>query len=163
MDLYFIRHGIAADATEYSQDRDRPLTTKGQEKTIQVAQKIRQLGTIFELIFTSPLLRARQTAQICQDQGLTSQIQVLAALAPGGNLQELLDLVSPSRYQPEDCLAFVGHQPDLGEWAEKLVWGQVENKLILKKAGIIGVNFPGTAIDSGQGQLFLLTAPKWLL
>lgn len=162
MNLYFIRHGIAADPLDYSQDSDRPLTSKGQEKTIQVARKIRQLGIHFDHLFTSPLVRARQTTQILQEQGLTSQIEILTALAPAGDLQDLLHRLGDSSYQPDDCLALVGHQPDLGNWAEKLVWGEVRDKLILKKAGIIGVNFPETAIAAGQGQLFLLTSPKWL-
>jgi phosphohistidine phosphatase len=162
MNLYFIRHGIAADPLDYSQDGDRPLTSKGQEKTIQVAKKIRQLDIHFAHLFTSPLVRARQTAQIFQEQGLTSQLEVLTALAPAGNLQDLLHRLAASSYQSDDCLALVGHQPDLGDWAEKLVWGEVRDKLILKKAGIIGVNFAETAIAEGQGQLFLLTSPKWL-
>jgi phosphohistidine phosphatase len=56
----------------------------------------------------------------------------------------------------------VGHQPDLTDWAEQLIWGEIREKLILKKAGIIGLSVPPLASPLGQCQLFLLTSPKWL-
>jgi phosphohistidine phosphatase len=55
----------------------------------------------------------------------------------------------------------VGHQPDLTDWAEQLIWGEIKEKLILKKAGIIGLSVPPIASPLGHSQLFLLTSPKW--
>lgn len=163
MDIYFIRHGIAADPSEYEYDRDRPLTAKGREKTEQVAEKIRRIGVTFDLILTSPLVRAKQTAQILLEVGLTDLVEEFIPLSPGGNLQEFLQTWSESDYgKTEGAIALVGHQPDLTDWAEQLIWGEIRGKLILKKAGVIGVSFPLVASPLGQGQLFLLTSPKWL-
>ena len=118
MDIYFIRHGIAADPSEYEYDRDRPLTAKGREKTEQVAEKIRRIGVTFDLILTSPLVRAKQTAQILLEVGLTDLVEEFIPLSPGGNLQEFLQTWSESDYgKTEGAIALVGHQPDLTDWA----------------------------------------------
>ena len=163
MDIYFIRHGIAADPSEYEYDRDRPLTAKGREKTEQVAEKIRRIGVTFDLILTSPLVRAKQTAQILLEVGLTDLVEEFIPLSPGGNLQEFLQTWAELDYKKtEGAIALVGHQPDLTDWAEQLIWGEIREKLILKKAGMIGVSVPPLASPLGQGQLFLLTSPKWL-
>jgi len=162
MDIYFIRHGIAADPSEYEYDRDRPLTDKGREKTARIAQKIREIGVKFDLILTSPLLRAKQTAQILLEVGLSNLVEEFIPLSPDGSIQEFLHLWTELNYtKTEDAIALVGHQPDLTDWAEQLIWGEVREKLILKKAGIIGLSVPPIACPLGQSQLFLLTPPKW--
>lgn len=162
MDIYFIRHGIAADPSEYDHDRDRPLTAKGREKTARIAQKIREIGVNFNVILTSPLVRAKQTAQILLEVGLTNLVEEFIPLSPGGNLQEFLQTWAESDYgKTEGAIALVGHQPDLTDWAEQLIWGEIREKLILKKAGIIGLSVPAVASPLGQCQLFLLTSPKW--
>ena len=53
MDIYLIRHGIAADPSEYGYDRDRPLTAKDREKNARIAQKIREIGVKFDIIKVS--------------------------------------------------------------------------------------------------------------
>jgi phosphohistidine phosphatase len=162
MDIYFIRHGIAADPSEYDRDDDRPLTDKGREKTARIAQKIKQIGVKFDLILTSPLVRAKQTAQILLEVGLTNLVEEFVPLSPDGNIQEFLHLWADSDYgNKEGGIALVGHQPDLSNWAEQLIWGEIREKLILKKAGIIGLSVPPVASPLGQCQLFLLTSPKW--
>ncbi len=158
--LYLIRHGIALDPRHDLPDEQRPLTPQGQTKTQKVAQRLQQLDLHFERILTSPLVRAQQTAQILLEQGLSDRLETCAALAPGGNIQDFCQ----TQTAPDAVLALVGHQPDLGDWAERFLWGQGGNKFLLKKAGIIGIQLPATArIHLGQGQCFLLTSPKWLL
>lgn len=164
MELYLIRHGIAAEPQEYHSDLERPLTAKGQQKTQEVAQKLLKTDLKFELILTSPLTRAYQTAEILQNAGLSKNILQFPALSPGGDLQTWLTWWLESGYnKPESCLALVGHQPDLGNWAEILVWGKPQDKLILKKAGVIGLKLPENLSPVGNSELFLLTSPKWLL
>ena len=53
MDIYLIRHGIAADPSEYECDRDQPLTAKGRKKNARIAQKIREIGVKFDIIKVS--------------------------------------------------------------------------------------------------------------
>ncbi len=161
MELYFIRHGIAEDTSEYEDDRMRPLTDKGRIKTEKVAQRLVQLEIKFDLILTSPLIRAKQTAKILHRAGLSSILEESHHLAPEGSLQNWLKSHYPASIQ---TIALVGHQPNLANWAEQLIWGSPQDKLILKKAGIIGVELPSieeTLLN--KGELFLLVSPKWIL
>jgi phosphohistidine phosphatase len=165
MELYLIRHGIAADREAYTNDEQRPLTDKGHQKTAKVAKQLCDRGLRFDLILTSPLVRAKETATILKEAGLASQVEEFVALAPDGDIHAWINWLE-KRWQttPGDkCLALVGHQPDLGNWAETLVWGKARDKLILKKAGVIGLNIPDTKSPIGQSELFLLLSPKWLL
>ena len=166
--LYLIRHGIAADREAYPQDQNRPLTSKGNRKTSQVAKQLKNRDLHFDLILTSPLVRARETAVILQQAGLSNQVEEFSSLAPEGDIHNWLnwlesDWQNVSSNYSNHCLALVGHQPDLGNWAETLVWGEAQEKIVLKKAGVIGLNLPKTGTPVGKSELFLLTSPKWLL
>ena len=164
MDIYLIRHGIAAERQDYNIDEQRPLTDKGRQRTKKVAQRLLSIGLHFELILTSPLVRAYQTAEILKNIGLSNQIQEFAPLAPGGDINTFVHWLSQLQYNSnQSCLALVGHQPDLGNWAEILVWGSSKERLIVKKAGVIGLKLPATLAPVGNSELFLLTSPKWLL
>ena len=165
IELYLIRHGIAADREDYPNDADRPLTSKGRKRTTQVAKQLRDRGLHFDHILTSPLVRARETAVILQDVGLGKQLDEFPNLAPDGNINTWIYWLQEWRQHRNSagCLALVGHQPDLGYWAELLVWGQSQEKLVVKKAGVIGLTLPETGTPVGQSELFLLMSPKWLI
>jgi len=164
MKLFLIRHGIAAERGSYTNDAKRPLTEEGRQKTAQVAQRLHHLGLKFDLLLTSPLVRARQTAEILQDAGLSLHLEEFAALAPDGEIQDWISWLEFWRDRTQrNQLALVGHQPDLGNWAEVLVWGEAKEKLVVKKAGVIGLELPKTGTPIGQSQLFWLSSPKWLL
>ena len=158
--VYLIRHGIALDRALSEQDETRPLTDKGRKKTKQVAKAIKEKGIYFDQVLTSPLLRAKETAEILKDKGLTENLENFSPLAPNGDIQDWLNSWDKSS---AETLALVGHQPDLGNWAELLISGKIEEKLVLKKAGIIGLNCPENQSPFGKSQLFLLTSPKWLI
>ena len=163
-EIYLIRHGIAADRADYPHDEGRPLTEKGRQKTAKVARRLREIRLQFEVILTSPLLRARQTAEILQTAGLSDRLEEFPPLAPGGNLSDWVNWWSSSRYNKgRSCLALVGHQPDLGNWAEILIWGRSQAKLTVKKAGAIGLALPEEKTPIGNSELFLLVSPRWLL
>ncbi len=164
MEIYLIRHGIAEDRTKYDRDEQRPLTDKGRQKTKDVAQRLHHIGVKFNSILTSPLVRARQTAEILLEIGLSTQIEELPALAPDGNLDDWVNWWQKSVYnKSESYLALVGHQPNLGNWAETLVWGSSKGQLVVKKAGLIGLRLPTQSEPIGKSELFLLTSPKWIL
>ena len=166
MDIYLIRHGIAAERELYQEDSQRPLTQKGIEKTTLVAQKLAKLGLKFEQILTSPLVRAYQTAEILQKADLSQKTTIFEPLSPNGNIQEWLDWLV-KEYAPnthaQKKIALVGHQPDLGDWVEMLVWGSVREQITVKKAGVIGLTISDLNSPLGKSQLFLLTSPKWLI
>jgi phosphohistidine phosphatase len=158
--LYLIRHGLAVDRTPDLTDADRPLTPAGQQKTQRVAQRLVDLGIRGDRLLTSPLRRAQQTADILVAAGLAAQSQWAAYLAPGGDLAEAIaDLPA----EPDGVSVFVGHEPDLSTWAERLLWGQAQDRLILKKAGIIGLTLPAASADPiGHSSLFWLSPPRLL-
>ncbi|AFZ19604.1 phosphohistidine phosphatase SixA [Allocoleopsis franciscana] len=165
MELYLIRHGIAAVREDYTNDEERPLTDKGRQKTAQVAKQLHDRGLRFDVILSSPLVRAKETAVILQKAGLGCNIEEFTPLAPDGDIEAWISWLK-QRWQTDTSdksLALVGHQPDLGNWAETLVWGNAQEKLILKKAGVIGIKVPDTQSPIAQSELFLLTSPKWLL
>ena len=62
-----------------------------------------------------------------------------------------------------NVLALVGHEPDLSQWAELLIWGEAKGVLQLKKAGIIGIEIPDHIDPIGNSILFWLTPPRLLL
>ncbi|NES90444.1 MULTISPECIES: phosphohistidine phosphatase SixA [Okeania] len=163
INVYFIRHGIAADAENYPTDSERPLTEIGDRKTNKVAQQLKQLGLHFNLILTSPLVRAHQTAKILQENKLSSKVEEFLPLAPDGEINIWLKWLKTWQLQEHRELALVGHQPDLANWAEILIWGEARQVLILKKAGVIGISLPEVASPVGNSQMFWLTPPKFLL
>lgn len=162
--IYLIRHGIAVDRTAQKQDFERSLTPQGKQKTLQVAQRLQALGVKFDLILTSPLRRACQTAEILAAQGLSSWLEESLDLSPQGSLSNWLLWLETWRSSADhQALALVGHQPDLGQWAEVLLWGEAKGTLVLKKAGIIGITLPEVGPAVGHSQLFWLTQPKLLI
>ncbi len=162
MELYLIRHGLAGQHGDYPNDDDRPLTQEGKRKTEHVAKRLLALGLQFDLILTSPLMRARQTAEIFKATHLGVALEVAGYLAPGGDLQSWHTWLEAWR-TPGKTLALVGHEPDLSGWAELLIWGEVRDRIILKKAGAIGLVLPDTGSAISNSQLFWLTPPKFLL
>lgn len=164
MELYLIRHGIAEDKGLGIKDEERSLTKEGRQKTEKVAQKLVKLGLNFDLILTSPLVRARQTADILIAEKLSSQLEESSHLVHDGQISSWLkDWLKPRNYSQNTQLALVGHEPDLTNWAEILLWGEVKGSLVLKKAGMIGIKLPETGSPLGRSQMFWLTPPKYLL
>ena len=163
-ELYFIRHGIAADRDTFARDEERPLTEKGQLRTAAIADRLVQLGCRFEHILTSPLIRAHQTTQILLEAGVAPTSTTLKVLAPDGDLHTWLAwLTDWQLVHPVSRLALVGHEPNLSHWAQLLVHGQATHNWRLKKAGVIGVEVPAAEDAIGHGILFWLASPRLLL
>lgn len=163
IELYIIRHGLAGQHGDYANDEERPLTGEGIHRTRKVAKRLYDLNIRFDLILTSPLARARQTAEILQTYKLSSQLEESRMLAPGGDLSVWLSWLQQWRQTGSTCLVIVGHEPDLSEWTETLVWGESRHNLILKKAGVIGLLLPDTGSPIGCSQLFWLSPPRLLV
>ena len=165
--LYLIRHGIAEDRENHEDDTQRPLTDEGRKKTKQVAKRLYDLGLRFDLLQTSPLVRAQQTSDIFADVFSNCPVQPSAALAPEGSFEDWLAWASEwiaQHPQPaRAALGIIGHEPDLSAWAEMLIWGESKGVLVLKKAGIIGLALPETQPWRSNGVLFLSIPPKLLI
>ncbi|MCC0178931.1 phosphohistidine phosphatase SixA [Waterburya agarophytonicola K14] len=164
MKVYSIRHGIAAERGTYADDEQRPLTNKGIKRTTEVAQRLLELNIKFDLILTSPLIRAYQTTEILHQVSLSTDVEVFSPLKPGGQIKDWLEWLEKWQIdRPNGNLALVGHQPDLSNWAEMLIWGTIKGQMVVKKAGIIGLELPSVGTPIARSTLFLLTSPKWLI
>ncbi len=135
MRLYIVRHAIAVPhGTPGFEEDDRPLTEEGIEKMKRAARGLRVLEVFPDLLLSSPLPRARHTAEIVlAESGRKATLKLTEALAPGGNRRELYSELQ-ARHDLESIM-LVGHQPLLGEVAGEIAWGSPENYLELKKGG----------------------------
>lgn len=162
-EVYLIRHGLAGERGTYPNDDERPLTLEGKKKTRQVAKRLRDLEISFDLMLTSPLVRARQTAEILLEVGLTHELETADFLAHGGTIDTWLEWLMTWNRPAQARLALVGHEPDLSAWAEQLLWGEARGVLVLKKAGVAGLTLPDQGLAIGNCSLFWLAPPRLLL
>lgn len=142
MELFFLRHGIAIEGDDpgVQQDEERFLTPKGIKRVRQAANGLRALGVSFDAILTSPVLRARQTAEIVAAKlKLESALQEMMDLRPESTVDHLL--FGLSRLTAQQNLLIVGHEPLLTQTVARLLTGEKDNglKLTLKKAGLCHV------------------------
>lgn len=161
--LYLIRHGLAGDRGDYPNDDERPLTKAGKKKTRQVAQRLRDLELQFNLMLTSPLVRAKQTADLLMEAGLADQLQMVDFLGDSSPINAWLAWLAAWQHPDPASLALVGHEPKLSAWAEQLVFGSSSGTISLKKAGVIGLSVPLDADPIGHSTLFWLAPPRLLL
>lgn len=158
MDLYLMRHGIAAAQDHTDGDFQRPLTDKGATRVRKAAKGMRLLRLSFEALLSSPLLRARQTADIVA--GILHQeggVEELASLAPETPVEKLLDDLKP--FQDCSSVLLVGHEPLLSKTVAHLVTGNGGAlNLDFKKSGVCRIEIK-PPLRAGAGTLrWLLTA-----
>jgi phosphohistidine phosphatase len=142
MNLYLMRHGLAV-APGYDSDHQRPLTTKGKRKIKRVADAFAALDLVgdLDLVLSSPLIRARQTAIILRAQWkMRRKLELCEELAPGANPTDLINLLLNRANRPKDVL-LVGHEPDLGQLASFLLTGEPNLlPIVFKKGGVAKLN-----------------------
>ena len=160
IELYLVRHAIAAErGPKYPDDRLRPLTSAGSKRFAASVPGIIEMDVVIDLVLTSPLVRARDTAMILAS-GLKPKPAVveIEALSPGGRPQAIPDAIQ-THAKRHRRLARVGHAPDLGELAARLLAarGGVE----FKKGGVCLIECDG-ATPTGPGTLRWSLTPKAL-
>ena len=157
-----LRHGIAEERSTALPDADRALTALGRSRTRAVAEALVRLGLAGSQGLSSPLRRARETAQIASEVGLlgleSPGFVFDGAFAPGG---DPVPVIAALRQRPlpdaPQRLIIVGHEPDLGDLAAWLI-GAPPGAIGLKKAGVALLS-----LGPEQGQLKLLMAPRQIL
>lgn len=162
MNLYIIRHAIAVPrgAPGVADDAPRPLTSDGARKMRKEAKSLSRLGIEFDQIWTSPYVRAHQTAEILAEQmGLSAGVRVVRALLPGAGFDALAAEIC--RHHPVESLALVGHEPDLGEFVTRLLTGVGTSAIRFKKGGIACVEIDDFALPL-RGELCWLLTPRQL-
>jgi phosphohistidine phosphatase len=160
MDLYIIRHADAQALGEggIEDDADRPLTPAGQAQCGPLAAALQRQGVRLERIVTSPLLRARQTAEgLLKDLAPpTPDLHICDHLAPGSKRRKLTRFL---RGLGAESIAIVGHMPDLGLYAGWLI-GSKKAQIEIAKAGIVCIHFEDE-MDRGAGALTWMVTPEW--
>ena len=157
MNLYFLRHGAAGEASEWRDpDSERPLTDEGKRLMAKEALVIAGLELDLEAIISSKLLRAVQTAQIVAEvMGLANCLSRDERLGPGLDSTRLAKLLSDSA--DKKSIMLVGHEPGLSRTIGALIGG---TRIELKKGSLacIKVADPSTM----AGELAWLLPPKFL-
>lgn len=137
-ELLLLRHGIAEPRQEGRADAARALTAAGRRRCAAVLERLRQRGLAADRLLSSPLVRARQTAELAVQADLAPALELAASLAPGGSpLPQLATWLAslPSQAGQRPRLLLVGHEPDLGELASALI-GAPAGAIALRKSGL---------------------------
>gem|GEM_PF-237781 len=136
-EIYLLRHGIAAPpGSPHYDDRDRPLTPEGKAQIREVARALLGMGIPFDLILSSPYLRARQTAEIVHetlDPGFP--LKFSQHLVPHGSAKLLTGEINRA-YGSKDRILLVGHEPFLSSLILTWVAGSAHGLIEMKKGGL---------------------------
>ena len=163
MELYLIRHALAQQLglkNDFT-DEKRTLTSEGRDRMREAARGLRKLGVQLDLLLTSPLVRAIETAEIVADALGISKKEIMQTdkLAPGASADELFAEIKS--HTGVESVGVVGHQPDLGEILAKIVQARNKFAIDLKKGSVCCINVVET-VPSLRGELVWLMTPKQL-
>ena len=164
MNLYLMRHGIAvaADDPGVTHDSERALTGKGVKRMRRAARGLRLLKIPFDAILTSPVLRARQSADIVAAAlGMEARLEEISGLAPESTVQHLL--FGLTRYQDRKHLLLVGHEPLLSRTIASLLCGNAEKgiEIPVRKGSLCRIELDAVS-PPGPGILHWFLTPKQL-
>ena len=159
LELYLIRHGVAAErGDEYPDDSKRPLTSAGIARLRKEAKALDALEIGFDHIITSPLVRTKQTADVFVEHlkskpSVSTSDALAPASTPAAVIQEL------GKHAKKGRIALVGHEPNLGELAARLIGARVPMEF--KKGGICRIDFE-VLPPKGFGHLRWFVTPRML-
>ena len=148
MRLLMIRHAIAVPrGTPDIPDDERPLTKRGRRRFRSAARGLARLVRRPDVLLTSPLPRARETAEIAaREWGKRVEVTEEPVLA-GGSVEQISKALE--RYPGDSTVAIVGHEPDLSELLARILGTPHEERLTFKKGGAAMVELPGALLDGG--------------
>jgi phosphohistidine phosphatase len=147
--LWLLRHG-EAEPHDARPDDERRLTDRGREQARVAGCALAALKVKIHLAFTSPKVRARDTALLaCKALGVEPIEH--APLAGGFDLDDALELLGAGA--PDQRVLVVGHEPDFSQVVHDLTGARID----LKKGGIAGVR-----LDGARGELIVLLRPREL-
>jgi phosphohistidine phosphatase len=159
MNLLVVRHAIALDPADYARDHPddagRPLTPEGEKKMKRAARGLHTLVPELQLLATSPLTRARQTAEILAAAYKSIRPIVVPALAPGQPPDAVGRWLEGERRH--DTVAIVGHEPGLSRTVSWLLAGTEDSILELKKGAACLLAIPDAVAAASATLLWALT------
>lgn len=157
-----MRHGDAKwpdDNPEGRPDDERPLSDLGRQEVATMATFMERAGVKPDLILSSPLVRARQTAEIVHEHfDSSATLQTAADLAPGGSPAGVLAQILRQGRPAETVLT--GHMPGVGMLAGYLAWNQRDAAIIFRTAGVCRIDLPDSNPAPGYGDLLWLLMPR---
>jgi phosphohistidine phosphatase len=159
MEIYILRHAIAVErgTPGYKRDGDRPLTKEGEEKMQQIAKAMLAAGLKFDVIYSSPYVRAKRTAEIVAES-FDHEVTLTDSLLPDADPAQLIDEINDER--PQRVL-LVGHEPDLSALISVLICGKNNALIEFKKGGLCKLS--AETLKFGQcATLNWLLTPKQL-
>jgi len=163
MQILIIRHAKAGQRGLLGfigkKDAARPLTDVGRRDMRKAARGLQKLVPEIDVLATSPLARARETADIVSRRYANIPVMELAALAPGGSKEDVLAWLRDQKATA--TVALVGHEPDLGMLSSWLLGGGAESCLSLKKGAACLIEMSETPTP-GSGRLEWLLPPAAL-
>jgi phosphohistidine phosphatase len=159
MRILIVRHAIAfeRDRTRWPDDADRPLTPEGRRRFAPLASRFGRLYEGVSRMWTSPLVRARETAAILERRAHWPRAELTPALLPDEDPDRMVKLLhaAPAR----DTVALVGHEPHMTKLTSHLLTGRNALEMEFKKGGVAAVAFPGWP-ERGQGVLEAFIPPR---
>jgi phosphohistidine phosphatase len=162
LDLFILRHGEAGQRVSAGRgDFQRSLTAAGQKEVSDIAKSLKELGTKFDVVITSPLKRAHQTAAIvAKIFKMEKKMQDWDELSPEGNRLDLYNKLSQLKQQ--SSVLVVGHEPYLSGMISEMIFdGNNGGKIALKKSGLARIRIISSA-PKLHGELRWLLTPKLL-
>lgn len=159
MDLLILRHGDAGRSSLSPGDSKRSLTSEGRQEVVDLSNGILSLKIKLDGVLTSPLLRAKQTAEIvAKSLKYKGEIKELDSLKPEGNRLEFYSALS--KLKQDSTILVVGHEPYLSEMIGEAI-SQSGCRINLKKAGMAKIRVTST-LPKIKGELRWLLTPKHL-
>jgi phosphohistidine phosphatase len=161
VNVYFLRHGIAIErgTLGFENDSLRPLTPKGKRQLRNCAAAMNKMGLRPGLVLSSPLLRAKQTAEIIAELlKLKKKLKFSDELKPDGSMKNLFRQLNELKPAPENIL-LVGHEPYMSRLISLLVSGGENAAIDFKKGGLCKLEVEKLRPGSCANLMWLLT-PK---
>ncbi|HEX4925245.1 MAG TPA: histidine phosphatase family protein [Bdellovibrionales bacterium] len=165
MKLLVVRHARAEERDEFaeksSNDDLRPLTKEGGEIMRSIAPRLREWCGAPDMLVSSPLVRAVQTAEILAEEFGFEKIIQTSTLAPDeAPLEFVRWLARTAKNDDPDFICIVGHEPHLGSLISYLLTGEPRSFVEMKKSGACLLEFPNGHIEEGAATLRWLVPPK---
>ncbi len=162
MNIFIVRHGEAGThAALPSKDSERPLTESGRNEVEKIAESLHSLRLEFDRIATSPLRRAKETAEIVArvNEDKSPKLEVWEELRPEGSKAEAIQKLS--KLKQDSDIMLVGHEPYLSTLIGEIISGSGITRIVLKKGGVAKVQIHSFA-PKVNGELRWLLTPRHL-
>jgi len=158
MNLYLLRHGSAGQRKVNSiADHKRPLDKEGKQQCILLGTVLSSMKLQFDVVISSPLKRALQTAALVgTETGYEKRIQLSDALAPTGTWEDFQRLVESVSGNEEVLL--VGHNPNLPEFLNRLLYPKGGRSVFRVRKGAIAA----VSMERGPARLQWMIDPRIL-